>query len=174
MKNVIIKFILLGISFAFTFALLIGIGYWYISRPKSPIPWDSKAITAEYIKLSTTENHPLFFYVFQNNTDADYELDKSQASLFFKLRKENAIVLSNDDYIYPVYPIIIPAHRRGFIRFHIYFEMPQELQDKLKDAKDSTYQKLIGNYLNDRGWNVNGFVFYDKQNHYEIDLPKGW
>jgi hypothetical protein len=59
-------------------------------------------------------------------------------------------------------------------------ELPESLSefrifspDEFTQADKDEIKKIIGNF-NHRLQELSGFVIFDEQNHYRVDLPEGW
>jgi hypothetical protein len=177
-KRLFIKAAGFGAGFALMLAVLAGVGLWYWNRPKPPKPWDTQAITAEYIKADVEgdKNTLVFSYTLQNNTDLDYRVeDASAITLGAKLKQENSISLGGPDSFAADYPIFIPAHGRTRFRLHLP-AYPYENREKANATDDEEHDFYTGlaQYLTNHTANLDGFFLFDNAKRIEIIFPSGW
>src|SRR5690242_6809659 len=93
-KRVFIKAAGIGAGFTLMIAILAGVGIWYWNRPRPPKPWNTKALTAEYIDVDVEgqKNTLVFNYTLQNNTDFDYRVGNATGiTIGAKLKRENSL-----------------------------------------------------------------------------------
>lgn len=171
-KAVLIKWLSFGAGFAVMCAMIIVVASWYSSRPK---PWNPSAITASFdsFDLENKSYNLILYYILENTTSADYELQhSSKARLMQKLKRQDSLI-DGEGVLYDS-PLFIPAKNK--VRFAIkldasfkeYFPSNILTQDREKRTK------LIAEFANAEMTNLNGFVLFDETNRYEIVFPKSW
>jgi hypothetical protein len=177
-RKVIISSIIGGFSLAVTLAIIIGIVAWFNHRPTPPKPWDKLAITATYDSLNTEgqENYVVFHYTLQNNTAYDYKFaDLTNILLMAKLKRQKSLSgQKNDEWLYPDFPIMIPAKQRIRFTLHTKFPYDKSLKKNATRAEREQYSKKIEAYANKEWSNLDGFVLFDETARYQIEFPKGW
>jgi hypothetical protein len=138
----------------------------------APKPWNSSAITANYVGAQLREldsgTAALYLaYEVQNHTDSDYQLADGPAALVMsRLRADGS--LSSQEKVRLSYPTFLPARQRARVALEVPspFGWPEDndpaLQDKLRDFVN---QKLL---------DVQAFVLFDQADRFEIEFPGGW
>ena len=177
-KRLFIKAAGVGAGFALILSILASAGIWYMNRPKPPKPWDTKAITAEYIDADVEgdKNTLVFNYTLQNNTEFDYRVaDTIGITVGAKLKRENSLSLGGSGSFSLDYPIFVPAHGRTRFRIHLP-EYPYEQHEKpnASDDEEHDFYTRLAQYLTNHTTNLNGFFVFDDNKRYEILLPSGW
>ncbi len=165
-----------GVGIAVTIAIIVGLLTWYnTERPK---PWNTSAIKAEWDTMEfmtgVSGGYPVdFYYNLRNNTDKNYPINGSTLTVMAVLKSGNA--LSKEFGHYQIGeatvdgPKFIPPKGTARIGVHVSYYYPSEFTEA--DKNDSG--KVLASF-NHRLEELNGFVLFDEQNHYRINLPKGW
>lgn len=184
-----------GLGTAVGLAILVGGFHWYKSRPKSPKPWNSKAIEAQYVDTWFLENEKerklaaVFTFDLRNNTEVDYTLEEKPSARIVVMQKlkssdtlvsgmglywllENGSGTKPDEFIPVATPILIPsgqAVRVGFWSGYDVVDIAAALgKDEKMQLSDQNQQKRIfKNSLKD----TDSYVLLDKVNRYRIELP---
>jgi hypothetical protein len=146
--------------------------------PKRSQPWNTTAITAKYDEIRTggEDNHMVFEYSLQNNTDRDYVLENKVAvCLAVRLGSTRALSPCHDNVEDAIqFPIIIRARQTALIAL----EIPKRYPTPLTPARSSDGQpdphKALEEFAATEMPNLHGFVLFDGESRYEIDLPLGW
>ncbi len=176
-KKILLRSLGFGAGFALTLCVIVGVWVWHRDRPKPPTPWNKQAITAEYELLSTRggENHIVFIYTLQNNTDEDFRLDSDIGiNLTPRLQEEREFAQFSQTYFTLEYPVFVPAHNRVRQFIESKFKYPiQEKEDATKEDRKQ-YRKALAKHVIDKWSNLDGFVVFDTVHRYEIDFPTGW
>jgi hypothetical protein len=90
-----------GLGLAVGIAMLGGVIYWYVDRPKPPQPWNTAAINASYVgaRLFNDEKDQTLraklIFDLRNNTSTDYTLEEKPSDTTFvmqKIRGKDALV----------------------------------------------------------------------------------
>lgn len=163
---------------AFAVALLSACFLRQKPQGKRPPSWNATAITAKYDEIRTAgeDNHIVFEYSLRNNTDRDYVLDNNVAvCLAIRLGGSKDLSRCHDNVEEAIqFPIIVRARQTGLI----VLEIPKRYPTPLTPAKSSNgrqdYHKALEQFAAAEMPNLRGFVLFDGENHYEIDLPAGW
>jgi hypothetical protein len=168
----------LGIStgVGFVVATLIGISYWYLSRPEQPKPWDTTTIVATYDGLLTegADNSFVFYYVLENKGARDYRLEGGKSvSLLARLARQRSLS-SDADYLTIDLPIFIPAGHRHRVEIHLKYSFTEPYPSNGTDEDKKRYKLKLEKFLNEEASNLDGFVLFDEVNHHEIRFQKGW
>ena len=180
-KRLAIISLFFGAGLALMAGLIVGGIVLYSSRPTPPRQWDSKALTAKYDTIeftigasNETSSYPVdFYYNIQNNSNTTYQLDPATLTPLAVLRDGNA--MSKDFGHYQSGsatvdgPPFIPPGGTARIDIKVSYSFP----DEFTSADRKNGNKIIES-LGHRTNELNGFVIFDGQNHYRIDLPRGW
>jgi hypothetical protein len=159
-----------GISFAIAIAIIISLISWYQSRP---VPWNTKAITAEFDSVDTEgeKNCLEFYYVLKNNTDKDWlvsENDEIRGSFIHSKGVLSAI--SKSTVVTIDKPLFIPAKHKMDVKVHSGLICPNLPKDNLQPDRKAVEKSLKSISVDA----LSGFVFFDEKNRYEISLPADW
>jgi len=161
-------------------AVLVALFTWYSSRPNPPKPWDAKAITATFDYPETEKvalNAPtiVLYYTLQNKTDLDYRLPKRDLlEVTARLKREKSLtggpeLLTEDESVF------IPAKQRRRFAIHLKYPIEDDLGPDPKSKDDHRRRwKLIADFMKTNLSNLDGFVIFDPERRYQIDLPNGW
>lgn len=175
LKRVFLISVSFGAGFAIIFFIVMGSIFLYQAQPK---PWNTNAITASYKSVDTEgkDNLLIFYYTLTNNTKYDYNIEHIKDILLAsKLEKNKEISVENtDDMITIDPPIFIPAYHRLYFMIHIRYPVPKKTSTVDSKEEREKYRKEIEAYINKEFPNLDGFVLFDKKNHYKIEFPKGW
>ncbi len=163
-----------GISFAIVLSIIFCGIYWYSERPA---PWNNKAITAEFNTISTEgeQNFLEVNYVLKNNTDKDWEVSENDKirGVFTNADKELSPI-SKSTWVTIDKPLFIPAKHKMNVDVHFALKYPIPLKDNPTPDERDKYQKAIEKWLSSEYPRLDGFIFFDETNRYEISLPAGW
>jgi hypothetical protein len=180
-KKLAIRAFFGGIGFAFALAIIAGAAVWYHNRPERPKPWNTTALKATFDTIEITTGGPSlkdsyivnFYYDVQNNTDKNYQINASSLTLMAVLTDGNALskqfgTYQSGDAIVDG-PAFIPSGGTARMEVRVSYLYP----DEFTDAEKQKVKKVVPN-LNRRLKELSGFVIFDEQNHYRVDLPEGW
>ena|SRR5271170_2119320 len=145
---------------------------WWSSRPPREIPWNSNAVTAKYFKSDVdSDSFFAFYYSLKNNTDHDYvatptsNITASATTAEGNLANcENCITSPKD--------LFIPAHDSLQVILTFKYKYPAGPLAHEDSKRDDAYKALL-TYLNDNYSRLNGFVIFDQDKRYRINLPLG-
>lgn len=170
-----------GVGFAIALAIIAGAALWYHNRPERPKPWNSAALKATFDTIEITTAGPSskdsyivnFCYHVQNNTDRNYQINASALTLMAVLTDGSALskqfgTYQSGDAIVDG-PAFIPPGGTARMGVRVSYLYP----DEFTDADKQEAKKIVPN-LNRRLRELSGFVVFDEENHYRIDLPEGW
>jgi hypothetical protein len=174
------RLVLVSASFGVGVVVAIAAIWAGITWHESHKTWDSNALkgtfaTMEFDTRPDQDSYVMkFFYDLQNNTTQNYQLNANGFTVMAYLSKGN--VLSKDastyghsDITVDDGPPFVPAKSKVRITLRTTYDYPSEFSEADKgDAK-----KVLKN-VNLRLDEVNGFVLFDNQNRYRIELPKSW
>jgi hypothetical protein len=163
---------------AFAVALASACFLWRKPAAKRPEPWNTTAITAKYDEIRTAgeDNHIVFEYSLQNNTDRDYVLEnKVTVCLAVRLGTARDLSPCHDNVEDAIqFPIIVPARQTALIVLEIPKQYPTPLTPASTSARQQDYHKALEGFAAAEMPNLRGFVLFDGEKHYEIDMPRGW
>ena len=163
---------------AFAVALASACFLWRKPAAKRPEPWNTTAITAKYDEIRTAgeDNHIVFEYSLQNNTDRDYVLEnKVTVCLAVRLGTARDLSPCHDNVEDAIqFPIIVPARQTALIVLEIPKQYPTPLTPASTSARQQDYHKALEGFAASEMPNLRGFVLFDGEKHYEIDMPRGW
>jgi hypothetical protein len=156
-----------GAGAVLTVAVLIGVFVWWSNRPKPPKAWNTKAITASYDEFTTWNTdkgiQAEFVYVLENKSDFDYKMPDT-----VKIMSRSTTGALDDVGQWVRFDNFIPARQKAKFSF----------TTQVGDIFDSTKARNDNNELVHTvgAWvsKINGFVIFDGDNRYEIELPAGW
>jgi hypothetical protein len=180
-KQVAIRAVFGGIGFALAAAAIVGAVIWYSYRPKPVPPWNPHALTAKFDTFEftigasdETTSYPVaFYYNVENNTNQTYQFTPADLTALAILTHGNAISKDFGHYQSGAAtvdgPPFIPPGGTARIGIKVSYLFPDEFTNA--DKQDA---KKIIETLGHRTDELNGFVIFDEQNHYRIDLPRGW
>ncbi len=160
----------------FAAAMVIGIVFWYSSRPEPPKPWNTSGIVATYDDISTegADHTFVFHYVVENKGARDYRLDSvSSTTLMAQLERQNSLSAMGEHVTIDL-PLFIPAGQRQYVNIHLRYRFSEPYPSKGTHEQKKAYKAKLQKYLNDEAANLNGFVIFDDINRYEIRFPRGW
>ena len=157
----------------FLLALVLTAVVFYIrSGAASPKPWNSSAITANYVgaQLRELDSGSAALYVayeVQNHTDSDYQLaDGPGALVMTRLRADAS--LSSQQQVRLSYPTFLPAQQRARVALEIPapFGWPAD--------SDPAFQDKLRDFVNQKLVDAEAFVLFDQADRFEIEFPNGW
>ena len=177
-----------GAGFALVLLLILGARSWYLSRPT---PWNKGSIktTFNYVETEGEHNQLIFHYTLENTTNFDYRIeDESNVVIMKKLEKQKSLSLDAGT-LRGDFPVFVPARQR--LQFAIHTQMhytpnqvitvPLEeleeteiLKGQAKQEAENRFRKKLAAFVMEEMTSLDGFVLFDKENHYRIDFPKGW
>jgi hypothetical protein len=176
-KRILLKSIGFGAGFALTLCILFGVWLWYRERPRPPKPWNKQAITTEYEGVDTrgADNHIIFVYTLQNNTDEDFRLDSDLGvNLTAKLQEQKEFAQFSQTYFALDYPVFVPSRNRVRLVIESKYKYPiEENAGAAADARKE-YRNALEKHVIDHWPNLDGFVLFETTHRYEIDFPTGW
>ena len=140
---------------AFAVALVSACFLWRKPAAKRPEPWNTTAITAKYDEIRTAgeDNHIVFEYSLRTR-----DLSPCHDNV------EDAIQ----------FPIIVPARETALIVLEIPKQYPTPLTPASTSARQQDYHRALEGFAAAEMPNLRGFVLFDGEKHYEIDMPRGW
>jgi hypothetical protein len=163
------KLPLLGFLLAIVLAAVV---LYFRPARNSPKPWNSNAITANYVGAQLREldsgNAALFLaFEVQNHTDSDYQLADGPGALVMSRLKADGS-LSSQQQVRLSYATFLPARQRARVALEIAspFGWPSD--------SDSAYQDKLRDFVNQKLVDVQAFVLFDQADRFEIEFPGGW
>ena len=175
-KRSVLRAIGFGVGLAAGLVLLSAGVYWLTQRPQ---PWSTTAITAGPPELSMATGEIITFkvrYPLTNHTKADCTLPVSPTGVLFFKKSDDGSLLKVDDATWDG-ALTIPPGQTIDARFE--YQVKLSDYDTSLDKADLRYEEWrhkseLSKFLNRRLQEVAGFVFFDYQNRYNIDLPRNW
>ena len=70
--------------------------------------------------------------------------------------------------------MLLPVGHKIRFSVHLKLPYPDKLKEKASNDEKKAFRKKIKEYVASELSNLDGFVFFDKTNRYEIRLPRGW
>ena len=180
-KKIAIRAIFGGIGFAIGAAAIIGAVIWYSGRPAPAPQWDANALTATFDTIEYSGrafNHDDAYslalsYNVKNNTKTTYNLNsptlKTMALLTDGKAFSNTFDYEQVGDFRLVGPDVIPPDGVGRLTVHVDFYFPSNFSAKDRDDFGKVITPLDGQLKQ-----MGGFVIFDNNNHYRINLPSGW
>ncbi len=176
-KRIAIRSFFFGSGFALFCCLFVSGVFWHGSRPKPEKPWNATAILAsyDYIETRGEDDHLAFCYVLENTTDRDYRLENNSGiTIAGRLAKEKSISIVSGGYEKTDYPIFVPTKQRSRFFVEIPYPGPTKLKSSASSDERKKFRKDLEKYAETEFGNLDGFVLYDSNSRYQINLPKGW
>ena len=176
-KKILLRSVGFGAGFALMLCVVVGVWVWYRERPKPPKAWNTQAITAEYELLSTRgdDNHIVFVYTLQNNTDEDFRLDSDVGiNLTARLQEQKEFAQFSQTYFSLEYPVFVPARNRVRLFIESKYKYPIHEKTDATSEDRKQYRNALAKHVIDKWSNLDGFVVFDTTHRYEIDFPTGW
>ena len=174
-KRLFIKAAGFGAGVALMLCLIAGASLWYVSRPKPPKPWDSKAIVASYrnVNVEDSDQKISFVYTLSNNTDEDFRLTETDTpEVGLKIDSLDTYAEFNR-FTKLDLPVIIPARKKALVVLRFDYAYPEKLKVNPTDEERREYRKKVEEFLHKKGV-VSGFILLDSTRRYQIDFPAGW
>ena len=167
-----------GIAFLLLVVLVLAL---MLMKRRTPAPpssatrattWNAGAIQGKYsgvkVREVDAENADLVFsFDLDNHTDDDYQLAKGpNVVIMSRLKSDGSF--SSEQQVNLNTSVFVPARNRTRIALEVVrpFEWPAQ-QDAAADAK---FRQLVAGQVAD----LDGFVLFDKNTRYQINLPGGW
>ena len=165
-KRLFIKAAGLGAGFAVMLCLIVSGWIWYSSRPKPPRPWDKTSVAGKYqgVNVNSGTLHFEFWYALENTTSQDLTLT-SGSEVDIKGKLTSGILSACGNCINVSYPVFIPAHHSIQIPIELTYAYPTDRKRQEKEIEQYLTKEMSG---------LDGFVMFDKEHRYEIELPAGW
>lgn len=160
--------------------IVLGVALWLALRPSRPIPWNDRAITADFQSLTIQKPvspeeagatpgdvHVVFAYKLTNATDHTYELPEPKHGVLMKsvtgggwqdvdsVEWEQHLKIRARQSVEVEFDMAIPSTDPG---------APEDLPHQ-KDLAAAGMERVRG---------IGGLEFFDYEHHYVIHLPKGW
>jgi hypothetical protein len=165
-----------GAGFALSLTAILGVAWWYTSRPKPTKPWDTKTIQAEYD--GTTEERTTdigFRYALKNNGSDDYHIGNGDSvQLSIRVGKDGELMPFNRLVSIETIPVFVPSGHKTIV--FLKMKTPTRFQHSIPEhptgAEEEQYRKAVLDYLNST--RIVGFVLFDELHRIEIDFPNGW
>ncbi len=160
-----------GFGAGLTLALVAALGTWswYAHRPKPDPSWDASSIKADITGISISTHTADSFvatlqYKLSNTTDKDYSMPPESARIVMtKLPADNGY--SRGSAVMDV-EVFIPAHNNMNVNVRVSFDY----SDLYPATQHNDRDKMIA-LLKMRLKELDGFVIFDRANHYKIELP---
>lgn len=178
-KRIFLRSAGLGVGFALTLAVILGIVVWYDSRPKPPKPWDNRTIQAVFDR--TIPEHAIgkvgLRYSLKNSGNEDFRIENKESI-------QISIRIGDDDELTPFNrvvsletPVFIPAGRKSMVFLYLqtgetWTNFKHVLPAQATDEDEKEYEKAVLDYLG--GTRITGFAVFDESHRMEIDFPAGW
>ena len=150
-------------------ALLFGGFIWYSNRPKSPKPWNTKAIVVKGqpgVFYEDDGKNIVVLFNLTNTTDTDYEIVSSDALKIMSRFPDSLSGPLDQKSTFLQVPVFIPAHQTVSAFLNDSWTFPT----RKPGESDADYLKRENADFD--ASTIAGFVIYDEFNHYEIDLPR--
>jgi hypothetical protein len=166
-KKIVLRAAGFGGGFAVAAVIILGGVVWWSSRPAKPKPWDTKAITANFITAKSyggTDPYFDFEYGMKNNTDSDYRLPEK----ITVMSKSGTDTLSEVVATWTPVNVFIPAHQTVDYKLTVSYKSLFDNRTPDPDMKKEL------DFLNQQMAGAKGYVMFDETNRYEIDLPSGF
>lgn len=172
-KRLFIRSAGFGSGFAVLFVFCAFAIRWYESRPKPPKPWNQMAITARFDRAQISEEQTYqIYFVLQNTTEEDYRLEESSGTVIDAKLSKGALSYCSE-CIKLDYPIYIPAKQSLQISINFRYHFPKTLPKETAEERKALHKEVAA-YLTSDLPGLDGFVIFDQEKRYEINLPPGW
>lgn len=163
-----------GVS-AFIFLLLLVAMTGRFARKTASVDplrsWNSRAIASTFAGVRVREIDPtdaavVFLYDLDNRTNTDYQLRKGPTVVMTRLRSSGS--LSSEKLVALSSSVFVPAKNRTRIALEVLRHFGWS--SRMDAASEDRIRDLVAGELVD----VGGFVLFDEEARFQIDLPGGW
>ena len=170
-----------GAGLALILCSVVGAWWWYSSRPKPPKPRNISAIRGSYYRVERIQENKdwrlNFEFILENTTDTDYELSKeSTYRIAGKLLDTNSLTGFAENYqIFIKLPLFVPAHQKTRIDVALPqydVDVPKPINASLEELHK--HYDAVAQAVSEKMANLNGFMIFDENTRYQIDLPGDW
>ncbi len=140
--------------------------------PKQTQGWNAGAIRATFAAVEVHQvnsaNAAIFFYYdVENNSGSDYQLDAGQnLRLMSRLKSDGSLV--SDKRTRLADNVFVPVSNRT--RIGIELDCPFAWPSQKDSAADGKIRALVSEQTS----NLRGFVLFDSNSRFEIELVGGW
>jgi hypothetical protein len=136
-----------------------------------PHSWNSRAIASTFAGVRVREIDPtdaavVFLYDVDNRTNTDYQLRKGPTVVMTRLKSSGS--LSSEKLVALSSSVFVPAKNRTRIALEVLRHFAWS--SHMDAASEDRIRDLVAGELVD----VDGFVLFDEEARYQIDLPGGW
>ena len=176
-KRIAVRSFFFDLGVALFCGLFVSGVFWYVSRPKPEKPWNTAAIIAtyDYIETHGEDDHLMFCYVLENTTDHDYRIENNSGiTIAGKLAKEKSLSEISGGYVKTDYPIFVPTKQRSRFFIEIPYPSPIKLKGDASPDERKSFRRELEKYAETGISNLDGFMLFDSNNRYQINVPKGW
>jgi len=163
-----------GLGTAVGLVVLVSAFLWHQSRPKPPKPWKntSAIVSKDPPSFESTSDYKQlqFTYSVENNTNVDYQIE-SESELNIMARGRDGTFLGPlpRDQQHWMLPVFIPANQRALVTFKLTLS---GIPERNASETDAQYHERLRAYCEKNIGGVATFVVFDRENHYEINLPR--
>jgi hypothetical protein len=177
-KRIFLRSLGFGAGFAVVLCFVVGFFFWYSNRPKPSKPWNSSAIKGTCAEMGFAMQPEkdsfdmTFDFDLQNNTPQNYTIDTNNFTVMDVLADGGSLSKrSNYQTSDPTVeaPSFIPPQGKVRVTIKTSYLYPTEFTS----ADKNNLAKALPS-VNRRLAEVDGFVLFDQNNSYRIDLPEGW
>jgi hypothetical protein len=142
------------------------------SLTNSANPWNSRAIHSTFAgvqvhEIDASKAELIFLYDLENNSASDYQLSKGPGVLIMSRLKSSGS-LSSDKQITLASSAFVPAKNRT--RIELKMAKPFNWPARMDTASQARIRQLVDAELAD----LSGFVLFDQDARYQIELPGTW
>jgi hypothetical protein len=135
-------------------------------------PWNSHAIESalagvQVREIDSSKSEVVFLYDLDNKTDSDYQLSKGP-SVVIMSRLKSSGSLSSEKQISLASGAFVPARNRT--RIEVFITRPFNWPARMDVTSQSRIRQLVTNEIA----GLEGFVLFDQETRYQIDLPGSW
>jgi hypothetical protein len=179
-KRILLKSTGVGLGIGFGWALAFGLYVWYSSRPVQPKPWNSAAITANFLYADAggDNNHLRFSYIMENHSERDYRVRTSDLVLSAVRKAQSSLTgAGNGEVKLQEDTIFLPAKDRTEVHVLLpEYVFPGERPPRAVDSAEAwkSYHDAVKKYIDEKLPELNGFAAFDDANRYRINFPNGW
>ncbi len=175
-KRTVLRTVGFGAGLAAGLILFSASVYWLTQRPRS---WTTSVITAGQPVLSMETGEIITFHVrypLTNHTKVNYTLpEPPDGTLFFKSSDDGSL-LKVDDATWDG-SLTIPPGQTVDARFDYKIKLSDyntSLDKLASNTNSDDISPELTKFLDRRLQEIAGFVFFDYQNRYKIDMPRNW
>ena len=150
-----------GVGVGFSVAVAVGCFLWSASRPSRPRPWNRTAVVGSLHSVSRSQDDDIILIVaLSNGTQEDYKI-ATRDSVTIMAKQKGALAPGSNTLLIST-PVLVPAGQTVTMSITM---------RGYRDAAFPEQRDAALDYIHKNWRNFAGFVIFDENRRYLIDLP---